>query len=266
MNRAEAVAAIPCVSYAVQNRVATITLNRPEARNAFSLAMREALAVAITEALADKEVRVVVLAAAGPIFSAGADFADLTVPNYLPQPQIEQEYKPLLLSIANSPKPFISAINGAAAGIGGAFAMVCDLSIMADNACIYMAFANLALVPDGGACWQLLHAMGRRRAFEAIVSGARISAQDCLSYGLANRVVPAAELAAAAQAWAEALALQAPLAMRFAKQALSRLQQTDLADAISFEAGLQNYCVRSEDAKEGVMAFMGKRKPEFKGQ
>ena len=259
-------AATSCVSYAVHNRVATITLNRPEARNAFNQAMRDDLGAAIARAMADNDARVVVLAAAGLTFSAGADFSDLTVPNYLPQPQIEQEYKPLLVSIANSPKPFISAINGAAAGIGGAFAMACDLTVMADNACIYMAFANLALVPDGGACWQLLHAMGRRRAFEAIATGARISAQDCMTYGLANRVVPAAELAASAQAFAEALALQAPLAMSFAKQALNRLQQMDLADSISFEAGLQNYCVRSEDAKEGVMAFMGKRKPEFKGK
>ena len=254
-----------CIAYAKHNRVATITLNRPEARNAFNADLRRELGEIITQALADEEVRVVVLAAAGATFSAGADFTDLMVPNYLPLPQLEDEYRPLLLSIANANKPFICAINGAAAGIGSAFAMACDLTIMADNACIYMAFANLGLVPDGGACWQLLHAMGRRRAYEAIVSGARISAQDCQVHGLANRVVPAAELADAAQAWAEELATRSPLSLRYTKQILNRVLHTDLSEAITWEGIPQNTCVRSQDFQEGVQAFLAKRKPEFHG-
>lgn len=257
--------AIETVLYEVCNRVATITLNRPQVRNAFNAALRQDLAAAIDRALAEAEVRVIVLTGAGAVFSAGADIADLSQPGYLPQVQIEEEYKPILLAISQAYKPFISAINGTAAGIGSAFAMACDLTVMADDACIYQAFSNLSLIPDGGACWQLVHSVGRKRAYDLIVSGARISAQQCVEWGLANRVVAADALGGEAQAWAEELARQAPLTMRYAKQALDRVQQMSLADAITYEAGLQNYCVRSHDLQEGVQAFRAKRSPLFQG-
>lgn len=254
------------ILYAVRNRVATITLNRPETRNAFNALMRRELGEAVAAALADENVRVVVLTGTGPTFSAGADLMEMGTPDFLPQPQIEQEYKPVLMAIAQAHKPFISAINGVAAGVGSAFAMVCDLTVMADDASFYQAFVAIGLVPDGGATWQLAQVLGRKRAYEVMTSGARLPAAQCLDWGLANRVVPAASLGEAAQAWAEELADKAPLSLRYTKQALNQVTQLNLADAITYEAGLQNYCVRSQDAKEGVMAFMSKRKPEFQGK
>ncbi len=177
------------VRYAVDQGVALITLNRPAVMNAFNGQMRRELLAAVRRAIDDAGARVVVLTGEGRGFSAGADLADGVPP--LVQQQIDEEYKPVLMAISEAPKPFISAVNGAAAGIGSSFAMACDLTVMADNAYIYQAFMAIALVPDGGATWHLVRQLGRKRAFEVIVEGERMSAARCLELGLANRVVPA---------------------------------------------------------------------------
>lgn len=255
-----------CLHYDVHNRVATLTLNRPAARHAFDAELRQRLHAAIRQAEQDDEVRVLVLTADGPVFSAGTDLKEFDATDQFPQQQLEQEYKPSLMAIAQCDKPVIAAVNGTAAGIGAAYAMACDLTIMADSASIYMAFAAIALVPDGGATWQLLHALGRRRAFELIASGGKLDAQACLAHGLANRLVPAEQLADAAQQWAESFTRQAPLAMAYAKRALSRAYEDNLDRMIDLEAGFQNYCVRSEDGKEGLAAFWEKRTPTFRGR
>lgn len=254
------------VLYHVKNRVATLTFNRAGSRNAMNHILRMDLIAQLDRALADDGVRVIVLAATDPVFSAGADLKEDMGPDFLPQVELEKEFKPSLMRIATGSKPVIAAVNGPAAGIGSAYAMACDLCVMADNASIYMAFAHIGFIPDGGATWQLLQALGRRRAYELIALGGKLTAAECLQYGLANRVVPAEELAATTQALAEQLAEQAPLALRYAKEALYRVKTTDLADAITFEAGLQNYCVRSDDGREGVTAFLEKRKPVYQGK
>lgn len=254
------------LQYSVHNRVVTLTLNRPQARNAFNAALRQALSAAIERALADQQVRLLLIAANGPVFSAGGDLAELQQPGFLPQQQLEQDYKPLLLQIAHAPKPVIGVIQGTAAGIGASLAMACDLSLMADNASLYLPFSQLGLIADGGACWQLLQAAGRQRAYEAIISGARLSATQCQTLGLCNRVVASELLLSEAQAWAGQLAASAPLTLRYAKQALQRVGGMNLADAISYEAALQNYCMRSRDSAEAFRAVSEKRAPVFIGE
>ena len=251
------------VDYAVDDGVALITLNRPQSMNAFNRQMRSDVLAAVRLASDDPQVRVAVLTGAGRAFSAGADLGDGLPP--LVQLQIDEEYKPALMAIAAAPKPFLAAVNGAAAGIGASFAMSCDLMVMADNAYIYEAFMAIALVPDGGATWHLVRQLGPKRAFEVIIEGEKITAARCVELGLANRVVPAAELLDEALRWARALASKAPLALRYSKEALSRAMQLDLPDTISYEAKLQNITMLSEDAKEGVTAFFEKRPPAFKG-
>lgn len=254
------------VLYSLQQQLASITLNRPQARNALNAAMRQGLLVAIERALADAEVRVLLLNGAGLLFCAGGDLAELQSPDFLPQAQLEDEYKPLLLRLAQAPKPVLCALQGPAAEIGAALALACDLLLMADDASLYLPFSQLGLIPDGGVCWHLLHSLGRKRAYELIVSGAKMPAQQCLALGLVNRLVPAATLPTAAQAWSTELAQRAPQSMRYAKQALNQLLQLDLADAISYEAALQNRCLLSVDGREGLAAFVAKRQPLFQGQ
>ncbi len=253
------------IDYSVSNRVATIALDRPEARNALNLAMRRELLLAVSSANDDSDVRVVIVTGNGKGFCAGADIRE-GPPETTAEEQINTEYKPTLMAISQSTKAYISAINGAAAGIGAALAMACDLSVMAEDAYLLLPFAAMSMVPDGGTSWQLVNALGRKRAYEIILSGEKMSAQQCLDWGLVNRVVASDELLDTARSWAGALAEKAPLAMRYSKEALFFAQNHDLDATISFEAKLQNMTYQSEDVIEGVAARYEKRKAVFKGR
>ncbi len=249
--------------------VALVSFNRPEALNSFNAALRRDILLAAREVNNDDDIRVVVLAGAGRGFGAGADLSELPMdddPHWRVDDQLNLEYKPVMLEIYNAPKPWISAVQGPAAGITSAFAMVCDLTVMADNAYLYQAFAAISLVPDGGATWHLVRTVGRKRAYEVIVTGEKITAQKCLDWGLCNRVVAADTLMDETLAWAAELALKAPLSMRYAKQAVVQASEADLDQTISDEADLQYICMNSEDSVEGVAAFMEKRAPVWKGR
>ncbi|MBE9540549.1 MAG: enoyl-CoA hydratase/isomerase family protein [Proteobacteria bacterium] len=254
------------VLYSVENRVATIRMSRPDARNAFSTALRRDMMEAIRQADSDDDVRVVVIAAEGRGFSAGADLVDGMPSQAQVSDHIEEEYKPFLMMIHESSKLYISSIQGAAAGGGSAVAMVCDLSIMADNGYIYMAFATLGLVPDCGASWHLVNQLGYKRALQKVVEAEKISAKECLELGLVNKVVAADTLVEETQAWAEKLALGAPLAQRYAKEILRRGMGMTLSEVIDLEGQRQNITLASKDAMEGGMAFFEKRQPKFSGQ
>lgn len=248
--------------------VAVVTLNRPDTLNAFDGDLRRDILWAVREVNDDDSVRVAILMGAGRAFSAGANLAEQPADpaRFRVEDQLNGEYKPVLLEISRAPQPWISAVNGAAAGIGSAFAMACDLTVMAEDAYLYQAFAAIGLVPDGGATWHLARTLGRKRAYEVMVTGERISAQKCLEWGLCNRVVPAGDLLAESLRWAEELATRAPLALRYTKQALNEAMEASLDETISREARLQHLCLGSEDAAEGATAFLEKRAPEWKGR
>lgn len=252
--------------YSVEHAVATITLNRPQMMNAFNSAMRRELLEVVTVANADEAVRVVVLAANGKGFCAGADLTERNPSDWSVVRQLEDEYKPILMAVHESEKLYISAVNGAAAGGGSAFALVTDLCVMAEDAFIYQAFAALSLVPDCGASLFLTHQLGAKRALELILSGERLSAESCVELGLANKVVPAESLMSEVKQYAAQFSNKAPLAVRYSKQLVKAIPQLDLSDAISMEAKLQDICINSEDCKEGARAFLKKRTPEFKGR
>ena len=256
------------VTVAREGGVAVVTMNRPQALNAFNAALRRDLLRAAREVNRDDSVRVVVLAGAGRGFGAGADLTETPFddPDFRVDDQLNLEYKPAVLEIYSAPKPWISAVQGPAAGISSAFAMVCDLTVMAENAFIYQAFAAISLVPDGGATWHLVRTIGRKRAFEIIATGEKVPAAKCLEWGLCNRVVPADDVLASTLAWAQELAEKAPLALRYAKQAVAEAAEAGLGDTISVEADLQRICVASEDAAEGAAAFLEKRPAVWRGR
>lgn len=255
------------INYSVTHRVATIRLNRPKAMNAFNAELRRDLLAAVNKANNDNNVRVVIIGAEGKGFCAGTDLKEnfRDCHNTI-EALIVKEYKPFLMAIHNSPKLFISSAQGAVAGIGSALAMVCDLSIMAEDAYIYQAFAAIALIPDGGVTWHLVNKLGYRRALEMIVEGEKIPAKTCVELGLANRIVATEELAGATQAWAEKLAAGAPLAQRYSKELLQKAMSITLSEAIDSEARRQNITIESQDYKEGTAAFFAKRRPNFMGK
>ncbi len=254
------------LTYTVENQVVLITLNRPEMLNALNQQLRGDLLAALQLAGEDTDISTIVLTGSGKAFCVGQDLADSVALGEAIRRLIEEEYKPVLLAISESKKLVIAAVNGPAAGGGAALVLACDLMIMADDAYLYQAFIAIGLIPDCGATWQLVHQLGYRRALEVVIEGSKLSAQQCVDWGLANRIAPAAELIPEALQWAEQLSQKAPMAVRYSKQALKFAQNSTLAETISHEAELQGLVSASADAKEGIEAFLQKRKPVFTGQ
>ena len=257
------------LTYAVDQQLAIITLNRPKSRNSLNSQLRAELCKAINLATNDDQVRVVVLAGEGKGFCAGADlaeqFPDADQQGFITH-QIRTEYNPVLLGITESPKPFICAVNGAAAGIGSCIAMACDLVVMAEDAFLYCAFGAIGLIPDGGCHWQLARYLGTKKAYEMIIESQRLTAQQCQELGMVNRVVASDQLLPATLEWARSLAQQAPLTMQYSKQILRETSAMTLEQTMDKEAQIQDITYRSEDFKEGARAFMEKRSPEFSGK
>lgn len=252
------------IKYEKQGATAVITLSRPASMNAFTSELRAGLQGALERARKDDSVRVVILTGEGRCFSAGADLNDT-----IDRPVTEillQEYRPVQDAIAMIPKPVIAAVPGSAAGIGLSVALQCDLLIMADNAFLLSPFTTISLVPDGGLNWLLVRQLGYRRAFQLSVESERIPAERCVALGLANRTAPAEQLLSAALDWARVLEKRAPLSLAATKKAMRFAADNNWAGSYELEAELQGQLFGSEDNREGIAAFFGKRIPVFKGR
>jgi len=253
---------------ATENGVLTLTMNRPQKRNALDAALNADLLAAFIAAEADDAVRAIVLTGAGKGFCAGADLAVFganPTPDQVYQAIIDT-YQPLMGKLATMEKPIIAAINGAAAGAGAALALACDLQVMADDASLMMAFSNIGLVPDAGASWFLVRQVGYGRAFQIAAEGEPLPAATCLDWGLANKVVPAGQLLEITQAWAGRLARRPTVALGLTKHVLNFSMQHFLAASIEYEARLQKRTITTADHREGVQAFLEKRPPRFTGK
>ncbi len=246
------------------DRIATVTLNRPDKLNAFDSKLKAEMRNCVVSIEDDPSVSVVILKGAGRGFSAGADLGDGMAGRA--SFHLDMEYKPFLTAIAMSNKIWIAQVHGACAGIGAAVAMNCDFMIMSDDAYIYMAFAAIGLVPDGGNTQLLLNALGYKRALQAALEGRKIPAGECLQHGICNKVVPAVSLESESQAWAGRIAAGAPLALGATKRLMRKVGAMSYGEAISAESLEQTPLLKSQDFVEGVRAFFAKEKPAFKGK
>jgi len=254
----------------VENNVAWVTLNRPEARNAVNEAMREELLAVLADARTNGDIRALVLTGAGKGFCPGADLAGgggsrPSGPGAARE-MIRTRSQRLIRAILDLEKPVIAAVNGVAAGMGAHLALACDLVIAAEDARFIEVFVRRGISIDAVGAYLLPRLIGLSRAKELVFFGDDLTAAQAQEIGLVNRVVPPSELLAAAREWAERLAQGPTFAIGMSKRLLNRSLDCDLETALEEEALVQSLVVQSEDSKEGIKAFLEKRKPEFTGK
>ena len=247
--------------------VATLTLNRPGARNALDMTMRQEVLAALDEVEADAGSRVLVLTGAGEHFCAGGDVKSMRERR---QTAAEGRHRVQLLNkmvlrLVDFPRPTIAMVDGYAVGAGTNLALCCDLVVASDRAKFGELFNKIGLAPDGGGTWLLPRLVGLARAKELIFTGDVFDAAEAARLGLVNRVVPAAELRAVTRALAEKIAAGPPAVQRMAKHMVNRAATTDLAAALDLEAYSQGLAIAGDDHQEGLAAFFEKRAPKFTG-
>jgi enoyl-CoA hydratase len=249
-----------------RDRVAIVTINRPEKRNALNIKTREEGAQVLEELSSDDAVGVVVITGAGDkAFIAGADIAEFAGRTALTQRAVMMG-RSLFTALDTFPKPIIAMINGYCLGGGCELAMACDIRIAGDNASFGQPEINLGIIPGGGGTQRLTRLVGEGKAMELILTGDIIDAQTAFSIGLVNSVVPAADLEAKTMEMANRISQKSPIALRMAKEAVKLASRSNLDEGLRREVDLFALCFSSEDKDEGVSAFLEKRKPAFKGK
>lgn len=254
--------------------VATLTLNRPERMNAISGPMLRAFSQALVDADRDSDVRVIVITGAGRGFCAGADLtgggptANRGGGERLRQSRIDPlgGAGQVILGLRGMEKPVIAAVNGPAAGAGFGLAAACDLRIASTEARFTTVFIKRGLAPDYGSSYFLPRIIGISRATEMFLTGQMLDATEALAVGLVSRVVPPERALKEAITLAATLAEGPPLAMQLTARALNASLQNTLAEHLALEWAGQTVCLASEDAREGVTAWLEKRSPAWKGR
>ena len=259
-----------CLIYEEEEGIATLTMNRPERLNALGDTLRDDLHHAIVRASDDPAVRVIILTGAGRGFCSGGDVKAMHDAKERDQGRpLFEKVAPgrdkTILAMRDAPKPLIAAVNGPAAGAGMNLALACDMRIAATTAKFGETFVKRGLHVDWGGTYFLPRLVGMAKACELIFTGDLIDAEEALAMGLVSNVVPPEELMPTVRQLARKIALGPPLAIRFAKRALYRSQDSDLRSALEFETYAQNICSETEDAREGIRAFVEKRSPRFTG-
>ena len=261
------------IRYQVEGPVARITLDRPEARNAYSEEMVRSLVAAFDAAEADEAVRVVVLTGEGKAFSAGGDLKRMREHSgmfaggpYALRRNYQMGIHTIPQRIATFEKPVIAAVNGPAMGAGLDLACMCDIRVAAERARFASSFINVGLVPGDGGAYFLTRAIGFPRALEMMLTARVVEPQEALSLGLVSAIVADDQLLSEAHARAEALAARAPLAVRLTKRAAYHALGADMAAALELAATFQGVVQNSEDHQEALEALLDKRAPTFTGK
>lgn len=259
------------IRYEMSEGVATLTLNRPDVLNAVTEQMLIELGDAFRQADRDATVRAVILTGAGRGFCAGQDLQAIkdgyagggAIPSF--GDMLRKRYNPVILRMRNLEKPILAAVNGVAAGAGCSLALACDLLIASEKASFIEVFVRVGLVPDSGSLFFLPRLVGFAKAMELCLSGEPVSAEDAARIGLVNRVVPPDALATTARDWARRLSKGPGRAVGLIKRGLNRSLASDLETMLEVEAQLQEIAGRTQDHREGVLAFLEKRPPKFQG-
>lgn len=256
-----------------QDGVVTLTMNRPEARNAMTLAMVEALSAQLERAESDKNVRCIVLTGAGKGFCSGGDvkgFArDANAEPVSPDATIRLQrrlQRETAGRLHNMPKPTIAALNGAAAGAGLALALACDMRIMVDSAVMTTAFSRVGLSGDFGGTYFLTHLLGPASAKELYFLSSKLSAEEALSLRLVNRLTSIDDFKAAVSQTALAFAKGPTIAFGYMKENLNRAASASLEDCMDIEATHHIHCLQTDDHKEAAAAFVSRKEPVFQGR
>lgn len=259
------------VRYELAEHVATITLNRPEVRNALNRDAYAQLEAAFREAQRDPAVRCVVLTGADPAFCSGDDVKaimlgeerDATVGTLR---AVRPRPTPAAMAVLECDRPVIAAVNGPAVGWGMDLALLCDIRIASEQARFGELFIRRGLIADLGGLWRLPQVVGPSRAAELLFTGDVVDAREAERIGLVSRVVPHAELYAVAHDLARRIAANAPLALRYMKEGLRRATYGDVSDLGAYIGQTLAYLFTTEDHREGALSFVERRQPVFKGR
>lgn len=264
------------VRYEVVAGVARITLDRPDAKNALTSAMRDRLTSLFEDASADLAVRVVVLTGTGGAFCTGADLRGASPPAAQPEGApdvapgevarvVKRGWQRLVAAVLDCEKPVLCGVNGTAAGAGVHLALACDLVITVDDARFIEVFVRRGIIPDAGGAYLLTRLVGPQRAKELMFFGDDIAAARAYEYGMVNRVVAAADLDAALDEWAQRLAAAPTRALAQTKALVNRAFESDRGSAFADEAAGQELVASTADFKEGIQSFVERRSPDFRG-
>lgn len=247
--------------------VATITLNRPDVFNAFNDEMSYELQDALKQVEKDKTARVVVITGAGKAFCSGQDLkAAAAAGNRSFMDSLHKRYNPIIRAMRNMPKPIICRLNGVAAGAGCSIALACDMIIASENSSLIEVFINVGLVLDSGSSYFLPRLVGSTKAFELATMGTKVSAAEGEKLGMINKVVKPEDLDEAVKHITNYYASAPTKAIGLMKKMLNKSFHSDLETMLDYEAYCQEIAGSSADNKEGVRAFIEKRKPNFKGE
>ena len=255
------------ITLAINDNVAILTLNRPDKLNSFTWEMHQEVKAAFDE-LEAASVRALLITGAGRGFCAGQDLAD---PHFKLDEDfdvgqtLDENFNPLVRRIKALPLPVICAVNGVAAGAGANIALACDIVLAARSASFLQAFARIGLVPDAGGTWSLVRALGEARAKGLAMLAEPLPAEKAGQWGLIWQVLDDDELMPAAIAMAEKLAARPTAAFALIKQAMHTASSNGFSDQLDVERDLQRKASKTHDFREGVQAFLEKRKPRFKG-
>lgn len=251
----------------IENNVAWISLNRPEVFNSFNREMAFLLQETLDNCANDSNVRAIVITGNGKAFCAGQDLKEVTDPELNPgfRKILEEHYNPIIQKIRSIEKPIIAAVNGVAAGAGANIALACDIVVASEQASFIQAFSKIGLIPDSAGTFFLPRLIGFQKASALMMLGDKVSALEALNMGMIYKIFPTGLFEEKVKELAENLAQMPTKAIGLTKRLLNQSITNNLEQQLALESDLQIEASSSNDYKEGVTAFVEKRKPEFKG-